>query len=387
MALELSRSALPDEKREVLREDNAMTVRTEMRRGMRRYVIDIRYTNSVGTRARYRHDAEVQTQLAARAEDQRRMMLVATTGLPFLPPSEPAKSSAGGVETKTPTFNEAAMSFLDLHGSTRLKPSTTRSYRDVLKARLTPHIGHLSVDQITPIVIRELDGKLVARRLKASSRSQVQCLIRSTLRHAKEAGFLESLPEFPRLPKPGVTIQHALTSEDVTRILLATPAPHRLALEIAAYTGLRAGEVRGLKWGDVDLERGIIVVRRSRSYGIEAAPKSGHERAVPIHPRLRSLLSNSAKRPKQAYVTGPSGGEPWGQNAVRHAFQSACKRIGLEGFRLHDLRHAFVTELFRSGASAPVVQKLAGHQHLTTTQRYAHTVLPDLTAAVSRLSW
>ena len=236
-------------------------------------------------------------------------------------------------------------------------------------------------------MIRELDGKLVARGLKASSRSQVQCLIRSTLRHAKEAGFLETLPEFPRLPKPGATIQHVLTSEDVTRILLATPAPHRLALEIAAYTGLRAGEVRGLKWADVDLERGIIVVRRSRSYGIEAAPKSGHERVVPIHPRLLALFSNSAKRPKQAYVTGPSDGEPWGQNAVRQAFRGACKRIGLEGFRLHDLRHAFVTELFRSGASAPVVQKLAGHQHLTTTQRYAHTVLPDLTAAVLKLSW
>ena len=65
----------------------------------------------------------------------------------------------------------------------------------------------------------------------------------------------------------------------------------------------------------------------------------------------------------------------------------ACKRIGLEGFRLHDLRHALVTELFRSGASAPVVQKLAGHQHLKTTQRYAHRVLLDLTAAVLKLSW
>ena len=364
-----------------------MTVRIEVRRGTRRYVIDIRYTNNVGTKARFRQDAEVQTQPAARAEDQRRMMLVAKTGLPFVPPPELAKSDVGGVERKTPTFHEAAMSFLDLHGSTRLKPSTTRSYRDVLKARLTPHIGELPVDRVTPIVIRELDGKLVARGLKASSRSQVQCLIRSTLRHAKEAGFLETLPEFPRLPRPGATIQHVLTSEDVTRILLATPAPHRLALEIGAYTGLRAGEVRGLKWGDVDMERGIIVVRRSRSHGIEAAPKSGHERAVPIHPRLRALFSNSANSPKQAYVTGPRDGEPWGQNAVRQAFRSACKRIGLEGFRLHYLRHAFVTELFRSGASAPVVQKLAGHQHLTTTQRYAHTVLPDLTAAVLKLSW
>ena len=91
--------------------------------------------------------------------------------------------------------------------------------------------------------------KLVARGLKASSRSQVQCLIRSTLRHAKEAGFLETLPEFPRLPKPGATIQQVLTSEDVTRVFLATPAPHRLALEIGRT------RVCALVRSDVDLER------------------------------------------------------------------------------------------------------------------------------------
>ena len=99
---------------------------------------------------------------------------------------------------------------------------------------------------------------------------------------ALEGGrFLGVAAKFPRLPKPGATIQHVRTSEDVARILLPTPAPYRLAVEIAAYTGLRADEVRGWKWDDDDLERGIIVVRRSRSYGIEAPPKSGHERAVP----------------------------------------------------------------------------------------------------------
>jgi len=361
-----------------------MTVRIEVRRGTRRYIIDIRYTNNAGTKARFRQDAEVQTQPASRAEDMRRMMMVATTGLPFVAPKVDAET---GEPLKEVTFAEAANSFLELHGGTRLKPSTTRSYGDVFRARLKDQIGAMPITQITPIVIRELDQKLVARGLSPSTRNGTQCLIRSVLKHALEAGFLSALPEFPRLPKVGATIQHVLTSEDVTRILLATPAPHRLALEVGAYAGLRAGEVRGLKWGDVDLARGLLVVRCSRSHDVEAPPKSGHERVVPLHPKLHALLASAKAKVKTEYVTGPGEGRPWGNNAVRQAFLKSCKRIGLTGFRLHDLRHAFVTELFRSGASAPVVQRLAGHQHLTTTQRYAHTVFPDLAAAVVKLSW
>ena len=364
-----------------------MTVRTEVRRGTRHYVIDIRYDSNAGTRARFRQDAEVQTQQAARAEDMRRMGMLANTGLPFVAKTETAKAVALERPKTELSFSEATVSFLALHGGTRLKPSTTRGYTEVFEGHLKASIGGMRLSEITPIVIREVDMKLVARGLKPSTRRQMQCVIRSVLRHAKEAGFLEVLPEFPRLPKTGGTIQHVLTSEDVTRILLATRSPHRLALEIAAYAGLRAGEVRGLKWGDVDLERRLLIVRRSRCYGAEAPPKSGHERMVPLHPKLHALLASFSRRPKQEYVTGPGEGRAWGENALRHAFQSACKRIGLLGFRLHDLRHAFVTELFRSGASAPVVQRLAGHQHLTTTQRYAHAQLPDLAAAVVKISW
>ncbi len=190
----------------------------------------------------------------------------------------------------------------------------------------------------------------------------MQCVVRSVLKHAKEAGFISRLPELPPLPKTGATITHALTREEVGRILAATPAPHHLALELAAYAGLRAGEVRGLRFKDVDLERGVLIVRRSRCRGTEAPPKSGHERIVPLHTKLIDAIGAITPRPASAYVTGPAPGEPWGEHALRHAFLGACRRLELHGFRPHDLRHAFVTELFRGGTPAPVVQRLAGHE-------------------------
>lgn len=371
-----------------------MTVRTEVRRGKRRHVIDIRYRDATGAKARFRQDAEVQTLAAARAEDLRRLGLLASTGVPFETNGAPATSTHGvpaltvsdAPETSA-TFAEAAKSFIRVYGGTRLKPSTKRGYEQVLDGFLLERIGSKTLEAIGPLVIRELDAVLVARGRKPSTRRQMQCVVRSVMKHAKEVGLIDRLPEMPRLPKTGATINRVLTSEDVGRILAVTAPPHRLALELAAYAGLRAGEVRGLRWKDVDLERGLLVVRRSRCRGVEAPPKSGHERVVPLHPKLANVLTRVDPRAPNVYVSGPKAGEPWGEHALYHAFKGACRRLALSGFRFHDLRHAFVTELFRGGAPAPVVQRLAGHADLTTTQRYAHAQLPDLTVAVARLSW
>jgi integrase len=71
---------------------------------------------------------------------------------------------------------------------------------------------------------------------------------------------------------------------------------------------------------------------------------------------------------------------------LRQAFVRACRRAELKGWRFHDLRHFFVTQLFRGGTPAATVQALAGHAHLTTTERYAHVARVDLRAAIERLA-
>ncbi|MCB9637088.1 MAG: hypothetical protein H6721_33685, partial [Sandaracinus sp.] len=231
-----------------------MAVRTETRRGKRRYVIDIRYKDATGTKARFRQDAEVQTLAAARAEDTRRLGLLASTGVPFetsTPTTSEAEETTETIENEVSpavrtTFAEAARSFLAVYGATRLKPSTKRGYEKVLDGFLLERIGARTLDEIGPLVIRELDAVLVARGRKPSTRRQMQCVVRSVMKHAKEAGLIDRLPEMPPLPKTGATITRVLTSEEVARILAVTVPPHRLALELAAYAGLRAGEVRGL---------------------------------------------------------------------------------------------------------------------------------------------
>lgn len=109
------------------------------------------------------------------------------------------------------------------------------------------------------------------------------------------------------------------------------------------------------------------------TYGIVVTPKSGHQRAIPIAPPLQPILEEAKKASTSKYVAPSGKGAPWTHGGLRHAFNRALERAKLPHTRLHDLRHFFITQCFVGGAGGPTVQKLAGHCHLSVTQRYAHT--------------
>ncbi len=368
-----------------------MAVRTVTRRGERRLIVDIRFRNSDGTRARYRHDAEVQTLQAARAEERRRLARLATTGSPYGVLSEHGQPVIEEPEAEPeapagPLFSKVAEEYMAAYATSNLKPSTRICYESMLKYLLN-EIGHLPITQITPSKVRELDAKLVEDGLTPSTRRGHQIVLRSILvRFAVERGYLSEPPPFPKLPRCGRQIHTALAPEEIERLLGATlSTEHRRAFLLAAYAGLRAGEIRALRWKDIDFRALTLTVRVSRCRGILSTPKSGHERMIPLPDVLVRDLSPKGKRDPNALVAITGHGEPWGERGLHQAFKRASHRAGLTGWRFHDLRHYFVTSLFRCGAPAPAVQALAGHADLSTTQRYAHTTRADLRAAMDRL--
>jgi site-specific recombinase XerD len=101
------------------------------------------------------------------------------------------------------------------------------------------------------------------------------------------------------------------------------------------------------------------------------------------------LLKQAAKGKASPWgpVAPSSRGGAWSEWGLRSAFRSAAASIELQGFSPHSLRHFFVSQLFRKGAPAPAVQMLAGHSHLTVTQRYAHATEDDLRTAIARLGY
>lgn len=369
-----------------------MAVRTIERRGERRLVIDIRYRQADGTKGRYRHDAEVQTREGARAEERRRLAALAVTGSPYESPPQATQAvkAAPDAASTAPSFKATVLGFLTAYAKTVLKPSTLHGYMKILDGFLLSRIGDMPIDQIDANKVRELDAELVEGNAKPGTRRQMQIVIRSILcRYAVEAKLLVDPPRLPKLPKQGDKVPDVMTTAEVDKILAAASANawHVLAFLLAAHAGLRAGEVRGLRCRDVDLAANHLVVRENVCRGMTAAPKSGHEREVPLTKALRKAIEARVKAGSpDDRVALTERGTPWGEYGMIQAFKRAGRRAGItKSWRFHDLRHYFVTRLFDSGIGAHVVQALAGHEHLTTTQRYAHVGRPNLRGAIAKL--
>jgi integrase len=146
-------------------------------------------------------------------------------------------------------------------------------------------------------------------------------------------------------------------------------------MRFALNTGLRIGEIFGLQWASVDLEKNILNV---------FAPKTQKLRTVPINSEARMVLDYWALGKRNEFVFyNPETGTPFVD--LKGGFGLACRKSGIEGVTWHTLRHTFASRLVDRGVDIVTVQQLLGHSTITVTMRYTHTNLDSKRAAVARL--
>jgi integrase len=356
--------------------DRSSGVRREIRGGKPHWVIDFRYLDKHGRRQRFRRDASLQTAAGARAEAERLSVLVQGNGT-----AEPTPT--------VPTFATFVTSvFTPFYAVSKCRPATRERYAALLKQGLLAHFGEKRLDEIGPGDFRMYAAGLAARGIGARAHLS---LARTILRAALEFGAIPKLPELPKLPKVGKKLPDAPEADVIVMLLGNAKGWLRVAIALAAYAGLRSGEVRALEVRDVDLKRNELHVRRAFSAGEVLTPKSGDERLVPIAPPLRDILVEAArdKLPHARLVVRPDGATPSRQKVLR-SLQDLETRIAktkeMQVWSFHQLRHSFCSTLVRNGVSVEAVRVLAGHADLKTTQRYVHASAADLKAAVLTLA-
>ncbi|MFE4372548.1 tyrosine-type recombinase/integrase [Streptomyces sp. NPDC056835] len=239
-------------------------------------------------------------------------------------------------------------------------------------------------------------GKCCARRLSALTLAYVHSVLKSALEHAvREEEIPRNVARNVRTGTPRPRRFEPLTADEA-RTFLAATSGHRLQplFELALHTGLRKGELLGLRWEDLDLTSGTTSIRRTLqrtdSGGLIPLPtktKSSERRIALPTPCLHSLEQHRDRQLQEreaartgwkdsGYVfTRPDGAPIEGSTLTRH-FNTLLHRAKLRRIRFHDLRHSAATLLLEQGVELVVIKELLGHAHIGVTATvYAHVRL------------
>jgi integrase len=187
------------------------------------------------------------------------------------------------------------------------------------------------------------------------------------------------IPYAPKVKQLRVTLAdfQFLSFEETERFLRAAAPEWRAFLVTALKTGLRVGELLALRWEDLDLVAGRIVVRRTLWHDQEGTPKGGRNREVPLSDEAVATLQ-AHRHLKGPYVFCERDGKRLNHNRVKDVVPRTCARAGLaKRLTTHDLRHTFASHLVMRGVALKAVQELLGHATIDMTMRYAH-LSPDV---------
>ena len=173
-----------------------------------------------------------------------------------------------------------------------------------------------------------------------------------------------------------------LTLEQLRSILFVMKNPDmRDFITIAFFTGMRRGEILSLQWTYIDFSSGVLFVRNNASFHT----KTGKQRAIPMNVEVADILSRRRQdRTSEHKMIFPDVSE----NLPTKIFKTAAKQVFGKDTKIHfhSLRHSFCSNLVRAGVNIRVVQSLAGHSSIATTEKYLHNVTTDARNAVELLS-
>jgi integrase len=230
-------------------------------------------------------------------------------------------------------------------------------------------------------------------RLSRRTVQKILVQLYSILKRAKRKGWIDANPaeDAERVTVPRTGEFNVLTAEEVQAMARADGSPLYGAIYItAAFTGLRMGELRALRWLDVDFTNHIVHVRRNHVRDAHGAPKSQRVRSVPMTDQVAVVLDGLSRRDDS---TGPEDlvftlgyNEPVHQDTVRKRFYVALKSAGLGHLRklpaegepdnrivFHDLRHTFGTIAVQAFPLTDVMAMM-GHAEISTTMIYVHHI-------------
>ena len=270
----------------------------------------------------------------------------------------------------------------------RQKPSTMVQKERLLEHYLKPRLGSRPLDQVLDSDVQQLKADL--RDLSPKTANNALVCLNTMLKCAVEWRVIDRMPctikllKVPKVLEPKFYEPHQY--DDLVGAGGKLDPRIELFVLLGGDAGLRCGEIIALEQTDIDFKRGYLVVRRSEWEGHLTVPKSGRERKVTLTARLKAALHKNKHLRGDRVMWRDDGFPKVTQVTLAKWMRRAQRRAGLKVTGgIHILRHTFCSRLAMAGASTKAIQELAGHEQISTTQRYMHLSPAAKSEAISLL--
>ena len=324
------------------------------------------------------------------AEEAERLTIARVLSTGEVKPTPPPLT----VPKEIPTVRAFSVTFLE---QSRLvnKVSTYCANEMSFRLHINPTLGHLRLCDVTYAALVDftlamasaprgrVSGRNCDKPLHPKTINNVLKVFHRMLVIARKRKLLDELPEFEFLKVP-VPPFRFFSLEEIDRILVAAAPRWRPMIALATRTGLRIGELIGLRWEDVYLDSQVLVVRQAITKGVLTTPKSGKPREVPLSDETAEIL-RSIQHTRGPFVFAKADGGHISQSRATEALRAACTAAKIAPAGWHTLRHSFASNLAESDTSLKAIQEMLGHSSIKETERYAHLRQHHLRASVIKL--
>ena len=347
----------------------------------------LRYKNKNSYQASVRVDGQRLTRSFDRRADAERWLR-----------SQLDKRDLGELQVRNlPTIQEFSLEWLKVRAS-QVTPSTLKLQHHVLKWYVWPKVGHLKLDSLSPSTIQRLMHDLVTTGRSARTANIMLAVVQKLYNDAAEsAGYKIANPasKVSRLKEKPRKLE--FWTQDEIKIFLETverEQPWNAPLfKFLLNTGSRIGETFALQWGDVDLQKGFVCIRRTVdriNHVVQETTKGNKMRYVGLNPVLLKTLSDRAAaiphgpKPSDLVFPNKAGNLEHHSDFQRRCFDKCIRLAGVRKVRVHDLRHSFAAHFVMNGGSIYDLKQILGHSDIKMTERYAH-LAPDYLRARTAL--
>lgn len=309
--------------------------------------------------------------------------------------------------TKTATFQETAIQYLaDIRIS--VKESTYTRYHRYVHKYLMPHFGDVPLKEMDCFCINRFtelllsSGGIRGEGLSSKTVSDVLCVLKAILKFARLNGYpcaaIDGI-RYPPRKKQNIRILSAENRFLLEQFVIEAKESTQLGILLSLFTGLRIGEICGLRWGDIDLSAGTLSVCRTverisnlssdsdkRTKVIISEPKTNTSfRVIPLPGFLEQILREAMKEPDKYVLTGST--DPIEPHTFYMRYRKFMRQNNLDGYTFHALRHTFATRCVEVGFDTKTLSEILGHANISTTLAiYVHPTLEQKRICMEKLA-